>query len=283
MSSPKRQGQHRIPRVYLKQFGYKKNEEWWISVLHKGDSITQNVLVKNFSVETNVFDLPYEDMQMRRHFEKNSGILEDNYDRIISNLNNQKKLTRKDKNVLYHLVPNLLCRTKPFRSYIETLLHYDKAREKLIWEITLFIKQKKQIINLLGSLEKDLQLNIAISTAMNYLVTVIRTFEIIILKAPNERFWFTTDNPVHLDKQNHCEIIIPIESEFYLPLSKDFCLFMFNTDSEIITNVLRNLKLDKVNSIGYDLFDQITKKILLNDNDYLIIPIEIEPTNLPFK
>ena len=34
------QGQHRIPQIYLKQFGYLKNNEWYVSVYEIGKKTT---------------------------------------------------------------------------------------------------------------------------------------------------------------------------------------------------------------------------------------------------
>jgi hypothetical protein len=66
MEKHERQGQHRIPQVYFKQFGYPKENPCWLSVFRRETNMTRNVLIKNFTVETNVFDLPYSSFKIRR-------------------------------------------------------------------------------------------------------------------------------------------------------------------------------------------------------------------------
>ena len=92
--------------------------------------------------------------------------------------------------------------------------------------------------------------------------------------------WLTTDSPVHLDKQGSHEWIIPVESEIYLPLSKDFCLFMFHPKSKICSNPLRKLKIDSINSIDFDTFNKLTKKITFDYDEYLVFNQELEPTDV---
>lgn len=114
-------------------------------------------------------------------------------------------------------------------------------------------KETEELTNLkslLKNLDKDFQLNVVIGVLMNYLVRVFRAFKFIILRDYNNRGWPTSDNPVILDKQGNYSWIVPIEAEIYLPLSKDFCLFMYNKNSEIHTNPLRNLIANEINKIS---------------------------------
>ena len=113
---------------------------------------------------------------------------------------------------------------------------------------------------------------------MNHLVQVFRKFQFIILKDFDNRGWFTSDNPVIVDKQNNHSWIVPLETEIYFPLSKDYCLFMFHEDSEIKTNPLRHLTINKISDSDEVTHKSICDRTLHNDNEYLIFPTEIDKT-----
>lgn len=279
-TEPKFQGQHKVSQVYLKQFGYEKNGEYWLSVYKAGKKKTENVLISEFTKETNIFDLPFKDPKVKRQFEYYSNLIENHYRTIISNLLHQKRLTPKDKDVLNYFVANIMYRTNPTRTFIDDLLKSSDTREKFINEMTMFSDNTEDIKNQLKLFKIDYQLNIAIGTLMNHLIFIFRKFNKVIIREYSGKGWLTTDSPVFIDKQGHNEWIIPIESEVYLPLSKDFCLFMYHPKSSINHNPLRNLKTDKIHSVDFETFDNMTRKIALDYDEYLIMNTEIEATDV---
>tara|TARA_R110002050_G_scaffold14038_6_gene44685 strand:- start:2318 stop:2677 length:360 start_codon:yes stop_codon:yes gene_type:complete len=118
---------------------------------------------------------------------------------------------------------------------------------------------------------------------MEHLVRLLEKFDRVVLKESNNSSWLTTDRPVPLDKQNKYEWIIPIESEIYLPLSKDFCLFMFHPQSEISENPPRRPKVDCVNEIDFNTFDTITNKIIDGDDACLVTSMKLNPIDVTMK
>lgn len=134
------------------------------------------------------------------------------------------------------------------------------------------LKQTLDILN------EDFQLNVAIGSLMDHLVKVFRAFNFIILRDYNNRGWFTSDNPVIIDKQNNHSWVLPVETEIYFPLSKDFCLFMFHKNSGAKINPLRNLKMNKIAGTDETTHKSICDRIIHNDNEFLIFPAEIEKT-----
>lgn len=280
---PENQKQHRVSQVYLKQFAYKKNEEFWLSILEIGKIETENIRVNDFTIETNIFDLPFEDFEIRRGFENMSNQIENHYNILISNLHNQKQLNTKDTKFLYFFVANILCRTNPFRNFINGLLADNQTRDKFNSEISHFSNDKKDIEFVINHFEIENQLNIMLETIVHYLANIFKHFNKVFIKNFNNLGWLTTDSPVHIDTQGKYEMLIPIESEIYLPLSKDFCLFMYHPSSEIQTNPLRSLKKDKINEIDFDTFDKITKKITFDYDKYLVFNTEFEPTKIEIK
>ena len=279
-NEPKFQEQHKVSQVYLKEFGFKKNGEWWLSVLKIGNKMTENVKISGFTIETNIFDLPFENMESRRYYENLFNTIENRYKTIIKNLKNQKKIIEKDSDYLNHFVANILCRTNPTRFFITNYLKDEQVRKKFINEITIFSEDKEHTEKVLKMFKSEYQLNLALGTVMNHFVHIFRNFEKIIIRECDGNGWLTTDSPVHIDKQGHYEWLIPIEAEIYLPLSRDFCLFMYHPRSEITTNPLRNLKKNKINEVNFETFDRINKKITFDFNKYLIMNEETEPTKI---
>lgn len=270
-SEPEFQGQHKISQVYLKQFGYKVENDWFISVYECGTKNTSNLKISEFTKEVNVFDLPYSEPELKRSFENKSNIIENKYNTVISNIKNQKRLAPKDKDVLNHYVANIMCRTNPFRSWIDSLLRDSKKRDVFIEQMTMFDDDAKDTKLSLDILKIDFQLNIAVGVMMDYLVHVFRSFHKVVLKSPEIEGWLTTDSPVHIDFQKEFQWIIPIETEIYFPLSRDYLLFMYHPKSEKNTNQLRKLRVDKVHSLEFNLFDDIAKRVAFDFDKYLIL------------
>lgn len=75
LKHPEHQDQHKIPRVYLKQFGYKKRSHWMVSVQSRKEKFTRQKSVGSFTATTNVFDIESEDDRFPRMFETLNGKL----------------------------------------------------------------------------------------------------------------------------------------------------------------------------------------------------------------
>jgi hypothetical protein len=282
MNIPKYQGQHRISQIYLKQFGYIENGKWKLSVWYRGDNRTKNLLVENFTKATNIFDLPYGDIHFQRHFENESSRkLESRYQTVINNIANQKKLNERTRGVLFHFVANLICRAIPHRDFFNELLNDEITRDKFAKEITMFNESElpgiKQAFLLL---EPEFYLNMLLEHIMMHIVKVFYRFDCVILKDYGNRGWATSDNPVIIDTQKNYEWIIPVESEIYFPLSKDFLLFMYHKQSKAQTNPLRNLVSKKVHQCDENTHKQIWDTIFKNECNYIIFPTEMPESSL---
>jgi hypothetical protein len=282
MSNPKYQGQHRISQVYLKQFGYNENGKWKLSVWYKGENRTNNLLVENFTKETNVFDLPYGNIDFKRHFENESSRkLENRYPTVIKNIANQKKLDERTRGVLFHFVANLICRAIPHRDFFNDLLIDETSRDRFIREITMFNESELSgIRKVLCLLEPEFYLNTLLEHIMIHIVKVFYSFDCVILKDFGNRGWITSDNPVTIDTQNNYEWVIPVESEIYFPISKDFLLFMFHKQSTVKTNPLRNLSSKKLHQCDESTHKLIWDTILNNECRYIVLPTEIPEISL---
>lgn len=225
--------------------------------------------------------MPYEDFKLRRHFENSSNLIEGEYPKIINTLIHQHQLIPRHKDILCHYVANLICRTTPYRIFFDSLLKEEQTRNKFLEEITMFNEEKlPELEQHFEILTDTFQLNVAIGFLMNHLVHLFRNFSFVILQDFNNRGWLTSDNPVIVDKKQNYSWVVPVETEMYFPISKDYCLFIFHNNSSIKTNPLRNYPINKITLTDDSIHKNICDLILHNNNQYLIFPAEIEPTYL---
>lgn len=276
---PQYQGQHKVSQVYLKQFGFEIDGEWCISVYRKEEGVAEIVKITGFTKETNFFDLPFKDMELRRLIENLNGKIETRYKTVISNLHHQNRLTHRDGDLLNHFVANLLFRTNPFRSFIDGLINSSKTKEKFINEITMFSGDKDKTKFVLALAKPQNQLNLVSISLMRHMLKVLRSFNRIILRSHEGFGWLTTDSPVVFDINNIYDWIIPIETEIYFPLSVDFCLYMFHPKAHNVMNPLKDLKLNKINSIDFKTFEDINMKITLDLDEFLVFNRKVDPSS----
>jgi len=282
---PKTQKQHRLSQVYLKKFGYLQDDVWMVSVLKLGSKITENVKILEFTIEENIFDLPFGSIEEKRHFETLSGKIENHYNKLINNIENQKRITPKDKDILNHFIPNLLCRTTHFRQFINLLVENQESRKHLLDEITMFgggeARFEFEFLTVLSP--PKVRINVMMGLIMNHLFHIFRHFKKIILKSPDDCGWLTSDNPVYIDLKDKSNWLIPIDAEIYLPLSKKYCIFLYNENSNLNSNPLRKLKNDVVNRLDLNTFETLASKIARNLDKYLIFSEKYQPTTILFQ
>ena len=277
---PQYQNQHRVSQVYLRQFGYYNSDEWKVSVYRLGHISTENIAIEKFTADFNIFDAPYGDIAFRRNFEIQCGRIENYYPTIISNLENQKQLTPKNIEVLCHFMASLLSRSIPFTDFIQMILRHDQAKARFIDEICMFNDHRDMLTQILNTIPVENQLNTILGTITAHLVEVFRHFNFLVIKKPTHISWMTSDNPVVVDKKGNMEWLISVDSEIYLPLSREFCLFCFHEEANDVTNPLRNLKEKRVNKISFEHFEILQKKISDNLSKFLVMPIFLEDSEL---
>ncbi|MEP5610683.1 MAG: DUF4238 domain-containing protein [Cyclobacteriaceae bacterium] len=282
----KDQGQHRVSKTYLKQFGFRdRNQKWVISVLELGNPITKHMSIKSFTRETNLFDLELFEGETLRTFEDNCSKIETHYPKLISSIQQEAHLNDKYVEFLIHFLPSLLCRNIPFRHWVEQLTTLKETRLKFFNEITMFMDdevEKKLLTTLKSNLDIKYQVNFVMFYVMQFLFKVLSGCTFVLLQADEDRAWFTTDNPVVFDRQNNYEWTIPPESEFYLPLNPEFCVFAYNpkVDSH---NKLRRLTHQSITKLDAKTHKMVADKIAYNQIKYLISPLDLGKIDLREK
>lgn len=247
-----------------------------------GNPMTRHEFIKSFTKETNLFDLNFFDGETVRLFEDNCCRIETHYPRLISSIERDGKLTDKYTELLTHYLPSLLCRSVPFRKWVEQLILHDETRLKFFREITMFMddeEEKGLLISLKKSLDVTFQINFVMFYVMQHFLKVLPSFNFVLLKDFDCGGWCTTDNPVVFDKNNHYEWTIPLESEFYLPLTPAYCLFLYHPKFDGNNN-LRKLEHQSLNNIDEQTHQRVTEKISYNLIKYLIFPSDVGRTNL---
>lgn len=279
------QKQHSLSQVYLKQFAYKDNgNRWKVSIYSLGNPITDNKFIKSFTAETNIFDITLfgnEAPEVRRHFENKSSVIETYYPSVIRKIEKKGELDEVSRGVLVNYVSNILCRTEKFRHLLELFLQ-PETRENFFEEISMFSKGDQDLeflkaINPAFPINK--QINLIIGNVMNHLVRIFDSFNMVIVKDFDDRGWFSTDNPVTLDLNNEFDFIIPVKTEVYFPLSKEYCLFMYHPNV-MTNNELRKYQHGEIIQATEEMHKWILDKITSNANKFLIFPIELEKTDL---
>lgn len=92
MKNPEKQNQHKLPQVYMREFGYDFKGQKKVSVLKVGEKFTRQKSIESFLSETNVFKIKSENPELENIFEELNGLLENEYLNFISDLNNNQYL-----------------------------------------------------------------------------------------------------------------------------------------------------------------------------------------------
>lgn len=287
---PYEQEQHKLPQVYLKQFGYKREQQWMVSVLDKNEDFTRQKSIKSFTATTNIFDINSQNDKIVRIFEDLNCELENEYWGIIDDIESNDYISEKSRAYLLQIISNFMVRSDYWRGFIKDILESERKEDFL--KITLsFITpvknfnehESKDYYKLVatGDIDDD-KINRALMYFMGYLFRATKNFQVVIFEAPNEKLWFTSDNPVvfNSNREEGLGICGP-NSEFYLPLSKKYLAYFYFKKSgldEPIFRTLENKKIYKIlDIISEEEHEKFVREVILNNKSQMIIfPSEIK-------
>lgn len=160
----------------------------------------------------------------------------------------------------------LHCRSEVVREEFDFLLHEPATRHKFVNEITLTRKEGENtaadILLALWAVKKEDRLGLVTGVITTHYSRVFRKFSAVILKPKGNMSWLTTDLPVLVDKQGNYNWLICWGSEVYFPLSPEYCLFLFNKDSTLTSNPLRNARPNKIHLLDDEQVHAINMKLL---------------------
>lgn len=283
---PKSQYQHRLPKVYLKPFGYPHRGRWYISVLEKGKDSTEQMDIETFTAELNAFDysvLP--DIEDRRHFELLCSKIETRYHQSVKSIK-RGQLGVKEWQSVCEFMATLIARSESERTFYRHILKEKQTREQFFNEVTMFNEPLRDDLDIIAmGLDIEDQVQLLSVIAGEHLAKCLTRFQFRILKVPSNggKKWFTSDNPVVINKQGHYGWLLPLEAEIYFPVSKEYCLFLYHEESIYKDHPLVGLPANKVHECDEVSFAYISMQISQNRDKYLLIPLKSELTFSRFE
>ncbi|MBP9688605.1 MAG: DUF4238 domain-containing protein [Bacteroidia bacterium] len=277
---PSKQYQHKIPRVYLKRFGYEDgNNKWWVTVIKNDDIKPQKKSIKSFTAEENIFDIRSEDDLVVRMFEDYNSQLDNTYNKIISDLDKEKKLSPKSLGHLISLIPNLMCRSDYWRETIMQLISHENKINFLQIIIGHHCKNQNDFNNLnesthfkiLSESTPENALNRVLLYFIDHLLLRLKEYEVVIIQSQVNKPWSTSTNPIVVHNRTHQFEIFSKESEVYFPLTPKYLVYLHYKGSKDKKNILREYKSNHIYIATNELNEKLMKIILNNPSDYLIL------------
>lgn len=282
MKNPKFQNQHKLPQVYMRQFGYKYKNQWKVSVIKKDEKYTRQKSIESFLSEINIFKIKNQTESIENIFEKLNGMIENEYLNFLNDLETQKKLSEKSIFILFQFISNLICRTDAIRDLVKKIIDSDS---KINFIKMICIDNLKSVEDLenqkfyKGIINEPLTenvINLCLIFLSRHLQLKLIQYEVVILKSQDEKPWFTSDNPIIFENKIGKFDILMKESEIYFPLNPKFLIYLHNKKSADKNNQLRFLEANKIHAVNDVQNTGLQHKIISNAIEYIIIEGEFK-------
>lgn len=262
--------QHRISQVYLKSWSFKnKKNADAVCILRSGNPITYYRTVKKFTAELNLFDTTLFEEGQERFFDKMCIQAENNFAKVLEALSTGS-YDCQTRIYLAEFAANLFVRQESTFKFFKFIATRKPLRKKLFKEIAILDEERAKYIEEIYeemTMDPDHTLDSKVSAivaqAWTHFMEVFKRFNHVILKAPQDRHWFTTTNPVMVKQLGWEGWIVGTDAEVYFPISKDYLLYMYfegshpeNPLTKLVENSLTEVTLDTCDSI----FHNIIKK-----------------------
>jgi len=227
---PKIQKQHIVPQVYLREFGFRRGDQWFISVCKKGDSLKCDKSIESFLRKVNHYDIPVTDINFRRVNESLiNHAFESKYPRLLKELKTER-LTNDLLIEIIEVALNMLCRTDHLRNSVNDVLLSDE-NESMVNLITMFLQEDKKnlIRNKIQSFPREHHLNALKVFLLDHILEIIKRnkFTVSVIKAPISKYWITSDNPAMLIDAPS-DLIFDFNTEIIFPFSKEYLIYIYN-------------------------------------------------------
>ncbi|WNH14038.1 DUF4238 domain-containing protein [Thalassobellus suaedae] len=289
---PPNQDQHKLPQVYLKEFGYLNKEQWMVSIIKKGEKFTRQKSIGSFTAETNVFDIESEDDRFPRMFESLNCDLENLYHEMLKDLDDNDEIPDKCWEIIVQFTPNMMIRSDFWRSFIKGIL--ESEHKNTFLEITISVLSKSYE-DLQSLKEKDFyklisegeltnsKLNRVLILFLNYIFHHLKPLKLIVLEAPDGNEFYTSDCPVNfIPNQIEGKLgLFSINTEVYFPLSPKYLAYFHFEGSENSNPIFKELKnrgiykvIDIMSEEEY--YNLIQNLIIKASDELIIIPKELK-------
>lgn len=284
--------QHFVPRVYLNNFAYKKNDDFYVNVLPKSQTIGSlfESNTKNICSENHLYTLS-EDVESRQLLENiYSNVFENEYADLFDILTNDNitEVTIEKKKSIVSAIITMFYRTAKWLNEINSF--NEESLNKVYQTCKQFnvdyytdsngnkISIKGKSIQELKQIKKDAT---RIPVVLTQLKTALRLIEIKqsdninVFKIKGNNEFITSDNPVFALNINKLPTI-PFDAynAYYLPISNKYMLSVFPREDLLVNNRILRMtmngeqvtKMNKIQLINCDKFiigskDEISKTI----------------------
>lgn len=282
---PTNQDQHKIPRVYLRKFGYiDNNNQWKVSVINKDEKFTRQKSIESFTAVTNIFDINSDDPRIPRMFEQLNCDLENEYNNIISELENVRTLSSKSYAYLLQIIANFIIRSDVWRETIINILQSENKENflKIILghhckDYNEFKKINEQpFYRILADSPPDEIINRVLIYFIDHLMLRLWHYEIIIIQSQDDKPWFTSTNPVVTHNRKGKFEIFAKESEIYFPVSPKYLAYLHYKGSDDKENELRSYESNKIYIASDEQNSNLQKIIMDNPSEFAIIAGEFK-------
>lgn len=281
--------QHFVPRTYLKNFGYRKNDDFYVNVLPKNKTIDHifESNITNICAENHLYTLKG-DINSRQLLENiYSNVFENEYPELYEILTNDNvhEITFEKKESIVSAIITMFYRTKKWLNQMNDL--NNEAIDKVFqlckqFNVDYYTDPNGNKVNIKDKTLKELQRNrkdeIRIPFVLTQLEIALKLIEqkvndnIYVFKIENEIDYITSDNPVfavNINKQ--ATMPFDVDNAYYLPISNKYLLSIFPTESFSASNKILRMpmrreqvvKMNKVQLMNCDKFIIGTKNELI--------------------
>lgn len=245
------QQQHRVPQVYLKEFGFLDGDQWMITTAEKHKAELMRGVGRRWvgaksiaSVTTaeNEFDLGDVLPEEKKLLEQFFWNFENEYGSVVKELDEQK-FTDESLGKLTDFIAGLLIRSRLFRNLLAHHLTQPYAHDFLngmcMW---MDAKEREERVRAIEAFDLPHRLNHAAYSIWHHLSSRLRAFEGVLLKDLDNSGWMTSDNPVVLRHfQARGGSLLGRSTEVYFPISKNWCLFLHDPKCLYPMNPMRSI------------------------------------------
>lgn len=249
-----------------------------VCVLKKGDPVAHAKHVKNFTAEKNLFDTTVHDEGFERFFDEKCKYVESNYPRLLSALSTNT-YDGQARIYLTEFMSNLFVRQRKTFEFLMSIIEQKHLRVKFLNEIAMLEKDEDHSL-IKGVYEEvaidsdhtvESKVSAVILQAWKHFKEVLSRFDHVLIKAPPDRSWFTSDNPIITVNFGKDAWFVGPDAEMYFPISKEYLVYMFFNG--LGTNsMLRTMPLDIPTEVSCEIFDNVMHSVIKESKpDYFIL------------
>ena len=260
-SEPKKH--HFVPKTYLKNFATRKNDDYYVSILHKdepGDKISEKNIADLCAV--NHLSKPGGNHKSKQKLEDiYTDIFENHYDKLFSVLTDDKilEITDELKNSVVSAVVTMFYKTKKWSDLLAyhangNINMIDQLRNQ--FKVDHYFNSKGVQVDFQNKTLEELEVSHKNITRIPLIITQLKValklieakqFDCInVFKIADESEFITSDNPVlAINMQKMRTMHFDIENAYYLPISNKYLIAIFPKDAEPSQNKIIRLMINK--------------------------------------